>query len=429
MTQEKKRHPLSAQGNPSAWDQRASRRSFLKAAGSAGAAGAVVLGAPLIGAGTAEGALQNQRPYLFTICAAGGASIIDSFLAQPRGPGSYPNLVRPAGSMLSAAPVLNNSIQGQITLGNGYAQSTFLTKHGADTVVMTCEVSSVNHQVAARRAITGDNVNGGRTIQEAVSLKYGQSLPIANLMLAGGGYASRGDDITIPEWARGQVIVDPLMFAFATHGSKAINQNLSGDEIAQIRKLRKQLESQSVAVNQLQNGKVFDNYIANRDRVTEMLEKGDAITKLMMLDPATNNLQSFGLQTSPDLTLLQSKFPRLASDPYESRMALAFLAVKNQISTAVTVSPPMAPLLTAQSSPNTPIAFDWSHVDHRGAQNTMWSYILKSVDGLIDLLKATPDPLEPQKKCGTNPSSISQPNLDGIKSQRAEVDTISTTVW
>ena len=77
-------------------------------------------------------------------------------------------------------------------------------------------------------------------------------------------------------------------------------------------------------------------------------------------------------------------------------MALAYMAVKNGLSTAVSISPSPAPLITAQGSPNAPIAFDWSHVDHRGAQNCMWSYILKSTDSLIDLLKATDDPRGPE---------------------------------
>ncbi len=131
----------------------------------------------------------------------------------------------------------------------------------------------------------------------------------------------------------------------------------------------------------------------NRARVVSLLEKGDTITKMMLRDPATQNLQSFGLQTSPDFELVRAKFPNMATDPFEARLALGFLAVKNQLSLAVTIAPNQASLITAQGTPNAPIAFDWSHVDHRGAQNSMWSYVLKGTDSLIDLLKATDDPL------------------------------------
>lgn len=358
-------------------------------------------GALLAGTGLGAQSLRSQtgakdRRYLFVICAAGGASVIDGFLAQATGPAAYQNLTKAAGSPFSAVPVLANSIQGAIPLGNSYAQSTFLTKHGSDTVVMTCEVSSVNHLIAAKRAMTGDNVFGGRTLPEAVALQYGSDLPLGNLMLAGGGYASYGDDIQVPDTARGQVVTDPLMFAFSTHGSRGITKTFSPNEIDRLRKLRSQLEGESRFFKLNKGSPLLDTYLANRDRVVDLLEKGDTITKLMMMDPTTSNLEAFGLAVSPDYNLVREKFTALATDPFEARMALAFLAVKNGLSTAVSIAPSPAPLITAQGTPNAPIAFDWSHVDHRGAQNSMWSYILKSTDGLIDLLKATDDPASPE---------------------------------
>jgi hypothetical protein len=208
-------------------------------------------------------------------------------------------------------------------------------------------------------------------------------------MLAGGGYGQNGDDVTVPDVARGQAVTDPLMFAFSTHGSRGINNDLSAGEMKALRSLRSQLETSSRYLDQFKDSRLLDSYMKNRERVVDMLEKGDAITKLMLLDPASANLGSFGLSTSADFNLVREKFPAMATDPYEARMALAFLAVKNGLSNAVTIAPPQSPLITAAGTPNAPIAFDWSHVDHRGAQNSMWSYILKSVDGLIDLLKAT----------------------------------------
>jgi uncharacterized protein (DUF1501 family) len=368
-----------------------SRRGFV--AGS----GAAALGSLLPGPAALGQAAGKDRKYLFVVCAAGGANIVDSFLAQSTGAVAYTGLVKPAGSAFSAAPVLQNSIQGGIALGNGYAQATFLNKHGADMVVMTCEVSSVNHQVAAKRAMTGDNIFGGRTLPEAVAMHYGKDLPLANLMLAGGGYANPGDDVQVIDTARGQFVSDPLMFAFATHGSRGISKTLSYAELSQVRELRKRLEQMAQFQTQFKGSQLLDRYLDNRERVVKMLEQGDSITKLMMLDPTEANLASFGLEASPDFDTLRSKFPNLAGDPFEARMALGFLAVKNGLSTAVSISPPATPLITAQGSPNAPIAFDWSHVDHRGAQNAMWSYILKSTDSLIDLLKATDVDGDPAK--------------------------------
>lgn len=360
-----------------------SRRGFVAGAG----AGVLTAGGSL---GWTESQAQvNRRKYLFVICASGGASIVDSFLAQNRGPTAYPGLIKPPGSAFAACPVLNNSIQGAISLGNGYAQADFIKKHGADMIAMTCEVSSVNHQIAAKRAMTGDNIFGGRTLVEAVAMQYGSDLALANLMLAGGGYGSHGDDPTVPDTARAQVVSDPLMFAFATHGSRGITKNLSTNEVDSLRSFRKKLESHSRFLTANAASPMLDRYLGNRERVVKMLEKGDTITKLMLQDPDSANLQSFGLEVSPDFALVSSKFPNLSKDPLESRMALAFLAVKNGLATAVSVSPSQTPLIEATGTPNSPIAFDWSHVDHRGSQNAMWSYLLKNIDALIDLLKAT----------------------------------------
>ncbi|HYX31607.1 MAG TPA: hypothetical protein VE954_00745, partial [Oligoflexus sp.] len=68
---------------------------------------------------------------------------------------------------------------------------------------------------------------------------------------------------------------------------------------------------------------------------------------------------------------MRGKFPNMATDPFESRLALGFLAAKNGLSNAISVGPSNSPLITAAGSPNAPIAFDWPHVDHRGAQNSI----------------------------------------------------------
>ncbi len=357
------------------------RQAFLTAGGS-------LLGLPLVNSRLLAQS-GSEKKFVFVICAAGGANILDSFLAQPTGAAAYQNLVAINGSPLKAVPVLQNSIQGAIPLGNGYAQATFLQKFASDTVVMTCEVSSVNHIIAAKRAISGDNAFGGRTIQEAVAGSFGKALPLSNLMLAGGGYALHGDDVTVADAYRAQFVADPLMFAFATHGYKGVSGLAGPQEIRAARELRNQLEAVSRFQQQFKGSRLLDSYQKNRERIVEALEKGDTVTKLMLLDPAANNLSQFGFQVSADMDVVRSKFTNLATDPYEARLALGFLAAKSGLSNAITIAPSQSPLISAQGSPNAPIAFDWSHVDHRGAQNSMWSYILKGIDGLIDLLKAT----------------------------------------
>jgi hypothetical protein len=160
-------------------------------------------------------------------------------------------------------------------------------------------------------------------------------------------------------------------------------------DIRAARELRGQLETVSRFQQQFKGSKLLDSYQKNRERIVETLEKGDTVTKLMLLDPAANNLSQFGFQVSGDIDTVRGKFPNLGTDPYEARLALGFLSAKSGLSNVITIAPSQSPLISAQGSPNAPIAFDWSHVDHRGAQNSMWSYILKGIDGLIDLLKAT----------------------------------------
>ena len=369
-----------------------SRRSLIKA-GSAAALGTAAL--PYgVKVQAAEGEAEDKK-FVFVICASGGASIIDSFMAPATGPAAH-TIVRPDGSNLNAVAPLDNSIQGVIPLGNGYSQVTFLQKHGADTAVMAHEVSSVNHIIAAKRAVTGDNVFGGRTIMEAVADKYGKSCMLPNLALSGGGYGLHGDDVTLPSIARGETITDPLMFAFATHGYKG----LAGMDEAQIngaRGLRGQLEMVSRFQKEFAGNPILDVYQKNRDVVLRDLEKGNMVSKLMLLDPNTNNLAQFGFEVSGDMQMVLEKFPAMNTDPYEAKMALAFLAAKNGMSNAFSITPSQSPLIEAAATPNSPIAFDWSHVDHRGAQNAMWSYMLKSIDGLIDLLKATDIDGDPAK--------------------------------
>ena len=363
------------------------RRSLFKA-GSAAALGSIAL--PYAVRGQAA-----DKKFVFVICAAGGASIIDSFMAPGTGVAAH-QLVQPAGSGLSAVAPLDNSIQGVIPLGNGYSQATFLQKHGADTAAMAHEVSSVNHIIAAKRAVTGDNANGGRTIMEAVAMEFGKDCVLPNLALSGGGYALHGDDVTIPAIARGEPIIDPLMFAFATHGFKGVN-GMTDAQIKGARSLRGQLELVSRFQKDFSGNPILDVYRKNRDEVVGNLEKGNMISKLMLLDPASNNLAQFGFEVSADMQMVLEKFPAMNSDPYEAKMALAFLAAKNGMSNAFSISPSQSPLIDANGSPNSPIAFDWSHVDHRGAQNAMWSYMLKSIDGLIDLLKVTDIDGDPAK--------------------------------
>lgn len=344
-------------------------------------------------------AAPKQKRYLFVFAAVGGASIIDSFYAQTSGPNAFTadQLASRADTPFKAVKPMTNSIQGAIPLGNGYSQETFLSKYYKEMAIMTNEVSSVNHLIAAKRAVSGDNVNGGRTITEAVATDFGEGFIMPNVAMTGSGYARRGDDHAVADIARPQLVSDPLMLAFATHGFHGTGVPTNSKEMDLARKLRFQLEKISRFGKQFSTTPELKSYIANRERIAHSLEKGDLVTKLMLLDSNGANLGNYNMKSSPDLANLVAQFPDLATDPIESQTAMAFLLAKNGVSNALTIAPGVAPLIEAQGTPNAPIGFDWSHVDHRGGQNAMWSYSLKAMDSLITMLKKTDVDGDPSK--------------------------------
>jgi hypothetical protein len=81
-------------------------------------------------------------------------------------------------------------------------------------------------------------------------------------------------------------------------------------------------------------------------------------------------------------------------DPLEQQAALAYLLIKNRISVTVTLGDSAAPVLPPEgiSGPeriidSTPLAFDFSHTNHRDAQSLMWHRLLRVADRLILLLQ------------------------------------------
>lgn len=372
-------------------DSKWTRRQMIKA-GSVSLLGGSSLLSPFgmhaIGSG-------KDKKYLFVFCGLGGAAINESFLATSKGPTGYGSEVEQVrGTPFSAVKPQEHSIVGRIPMGNGYAQKTFVTKHHQNMVVMCHEVSSVNHQIASKRAVTGDNINSGRTIQEAVAHDFGGSCIIPNMSLAGAEYGEAGTDYRLPDVARPEQIADSLMLAFATHGFKGLRQPVTSSEMAEIRKLRFALEKVSRFGDRYGSTDIVRNYVINRENLVESIEAGNLVTKLNV---TKNTSSSFDLQLSPDFSKVIEVFPNLHKDPLEANAAMAYLLTKNSISNAVTIAPRRSALLEASGTPNAPIGFDWSHRDHRGGQHVMWSYILKSMDGLITLLKTTDVDGDPSK--------------------------------
>lgn len=372
----------------------ASRRRFIKtmAACSATMASAKGWSAENIPA-------PSERRFLFVIGANGGASIVDSFLPildteSSTGINTFTasQIQQINSSNFRCPKPMNNLIQNAIPLGDGYDMSNFLSKHSQDMAVMTQQCSSVNHQIASRRSVTGNDINAGRTLQEAVAMQYGMDLLLPNANMASTDYGGEGNDKTLAPKARPEIIADPRFMAFATHGHKGINNAPNAALIARARQLRQQLDQTSEHRKAFNARPKVANYLHNRDTLMPQLESAELINKLLLLKQSPNGqpLSDYALEQSQEAETLFSYFPNLQNDPFEAQTALAYLLIKSGISCTATIEPSDTPYINpAIGAVTSPLAFDWSHIDHRGAQNAMWGRVMNMTDKLISLLKNT----------------------------------------
>ncbi len=370
---------------------RFSRRSFLRAGVGASALGMLPIGCG--GETTGPVATTTGGKLLFVVAASGGASIVDSFLpvakTDGRGGNAYDpdQLAQPAGSNLRCVAPLDNHFM-QMKMGNGYPQPAFLERHMRDLAVVTADGTSVNHLVAARKSLTGDGINRGRTLGEACALEHGASLLLPNVNMAGQGFIEPGSD-EIPIWARAEPVSDPRLFAFATDGTRGLKGAPSAALVARARGFRRKLEDASRFTQTFEGSELLREYRDQRDLILPRLEEMNLISQLLLYQKGEAPLDEYGLESSPKLQQLLSTFPRMATDPFEAQAALAFLLTRFGVSCSVTIGLSMSPNFDGTDRiTNAQAAFDWSHIDHRGTQNAMWSRVLKVVDGLIGLLKA-----------------------------------------
>ncbi|MEM9073220.1 MAG: hypothetical protein AAGE52_32245 [Myxococcota bacterium] len=341
---------------------------------------------------------QPRAPerFLFVISAAGGGSIIDSFLpvwegdvstpAKARGLVTYPELAlaQPAGSALRC--VRNLGIGGLFR--NDYDVADFLQRHARDTCVVTVENTSVNHVVAQKRAINGAGIDGGRTLMEAMAMAHGDGLLLPNCNMSTGGYLEPGD-AAVPAAVRSEIITDPSLFAIGTHGSRGVRSAPGSDVIARARGARSELE----AASGFGAGSALrDRYLSLRDALGPRLESEDLIRKLMLIEEGEDApLTEFDLASSPDGPALRERFRFLGDDTLHTQAALAFLLAKYGVACALTFGPKFQPsILTGGQIVDTPLAFDYSHTNHVESQNVMWSRIMEAADGLIRMLQDTP---------------------------------------
>jgi hypothetical protein len=381
---------------------RLNRRQLLKAISICTAGGAGGLATMLR---ERRGFAQSEKKprFLIVIAGAGGCSLIDSFLAirQSEAGAAAPNIncfpdseVKTiAGTDIRAVDMSRSGI-GQIPIPFTANQSNFVRKYKDDLMVVTQTGTSVNHTIAQKRSLTGNEAWMGRTVQEAVALEYGASFPLPNVNMSVDGYIQHGTDRTIPSYCFNEPVANAALWPLSLDGKKGIKNLPSNQRIEIARRLRdEKLDPESRFYRTFKRSDRLDLWMQQRGS-QKSLEALDLITKLNIYPnlPPQIPLEEYGLGESPDGALVRQTFPDFQQDPFEAQAALAFLLIKNRISVTVTLSPSFNVLLDLQGFPprvlNPPLAFDFSHNAHRSAQAVMWNRILSVADRLIDLLKS-----------------------------------------
>jgi hypothetical protein len=346
--------------------------------------------------------------FLIVLGASGGGSIIDGPLAIRESESAnastincFPDSLVTGwdGSPFRAVDLSGNAM-GPIPAPYSVQPSEFFGRRRSDLMVATVTGTSVNHSVAQRRAITGNEAWMGRTLQEMVAWQYGVDAPIPNVhLVAGLGFNEAGYDDTVPTYARRQIVADPLLWPLSLDGAKGLSNGLSPDVLAAVRKHRNEI---------YEPGTRFSQIFAQAPRLKEWaelrasqsgIEAADLITKLMFTpDSSSFPLAQYGLANSPGAEAARAAFPDYAKDPLHAQAALAFLLLKYRVSVSVTIGPTFSFVYDGDGTPtsglpensvlNPPLAFDFSHQAHRAGQAVVWSRLYRVIDGLISLLQA-----------------------------------------
>ncbi len=337
---------------------------------------------------------------IITITCSGGGEILDSFMALSR------NEVEQAGGdprflncfvrdqevkSIANTPFKAVDLTKEIpNLGNFQVnsnQSAFVQKHSQDLMVATTYLSSVNHAVAQERSLNGNEAWSGRTIQECVAAEYGKDLALANLNMASGGYGIPGKDDSLPDYAQQTRVTNPIFFALSLHSTIGL-PNVPKKEVLDIaRDLRKaELELNSNFYQTFANSSELKKYHDYRLNKRKLYEDMELINRLFFLESTQGDLRG-----SEEAEMLRATFPNYLSDPFETQAILAYLSISQGLSCAVSIGPSFSAAFGSagvEELINPPIAFDFSHQDHRGIQAFMWQRVLNVADKLSDLFKS-----------------------------------------
>lgn len=342
---------------------------------------------------------DNDKRFLIVLTASGGASIIDGPMALSSeevlaagGDASRVNCFGEAQlSEIANSPFRAPKVDTTIGALGGYQvttdQADFVRKHHQDMMTMTIEGTSVNHGIAQRRSVTGNDAWNGRTLQEAVAAQYGKNLPIANLNLGTGGFAMPGIDESLPDYAQLVSATNAAYWPLGLSSHLGLGAGMNDQKMEILRRYRaKNVEQGSNFWKTFRGDSLLDKWVSQRKKGVSEFEAAELIKKLYWY-PKTNG----GLSPNPVAADLRNMFPDYENDTFDAQAILAYLAITEGVSCSVTLGPGAAAEISEQGLDkfyNPPIGFDFSHTDHRGTQAMMWERMLTVADKLIGLLKA-----------------------------------------
>jgi hypothetical protein len=340
----------------------------------------------------------GDKRFLIVLTASGGASIIDAAMAMSRAEveaaGGNADTMNCFGdaqlTSIAGSPFKAVKVDHTIGALGGYGvqtdQAPFMQKYKDDMLVATIEGTSVNHGVAQRRSITGNDAWQGRTLQEAVASEYGKDLPLANLNLGAGGFAIPGIDASLPDYARQVSVTNSAYWPLGLHGYLGLDSQLSGDALAKARELRSNnIEANSNFFKTFKDNKLLKQWRDNQRYGQDVLEDKKLAEKLYWYPKTSGDLKP-----NSESSKLTQLFPNYERDSFDAQAILAYLAITEGASCAVTLGPDSAAATSEQGLAefyNPPIAYDFSHTDHRGTQAMMWARMMRVADKLAELLK------------------------------------------
>jgi len=373
---------------------RPTRREILRGI-AAGAAGAAAASLPI--RARAQGGPGADPKFLIVLTATGGASIIDAMLAIRASESNNADRINtfPDGMVQTIDGTPFRAIDqdlddlGPLPYEGPANQSDFVRRHAADMMVVTHTGTSVNHLVAQKRALTGNDAWGGRTLPELVADAYGAQSPIPNVNMSVGGYIEPGIDTTLPDRARAEPVVDANLWFLGLHGSRGVNGAPPADLVAMARRVRDEgIDRRSAFTRTFGESPALQRWLRQRSEFAPALEQADLITSMNALpDSLATPLNAFGLASAADAARVREAFPLFAQDPLEAQAALAYLLIRNRVAVTATIGPGLSPAVGGQQIVDSPpLAFDFSHTAHRGTQALMWSRLLSVADRLIGLL-------------------------------------------